>query len=67
MSKNSYNSSLLIPKLKMHNNEAMFALQKNDTALANAHIKILNRVLTWEQGNLAIKKTLLPYDNIEGE
>jgi hypothetical protein len=65
MSSNSYYYGLLIPELSMRNNEAFFSLQRNDTATANAHIRILNRELLIKKGRVDFNDKLLPSSTIK--
>jgi hypothetical protein len=50
----SYNAGLLIPELKMQNNEAQFAMAHGDSVKAEKHLIILNQALHFESGKLIL-------------
>ncbi len=59
MSTCSYNSGLLIPELKMRNNEALFAIQHNDNNKAAHHLAILNHELVLQNEELVLRSSAI--------
>ncbi len=59
MSNCSYNSGLLIPELKMRNNEALFAIQHKNNSKAAYHLNILNSELKLQNNKLTLNKTVI--------
>jgi hypothetical protein len=57
LSTNSYYFGLLLPELKMRNNEALFALQNGDTASASSHLNVLNHELIWKDTKFELNST----------
>lgn len=53
----SYSSGLLIPKLKMRNNEVQYALLNNDSASAAFHLSVLNYALQESYGKLKLQES----------
>ncbi|MBI9068865.1 MAG: ATP-binding cassette domain-containing protein [Salinivirgaceae bacterium] len=54
MSESNYFANLLIPELKMRNNEVQYALTKNDSVKAQMHLNILNNELIVQKSKFNI-------------
>jgi len=67
MSNSSYYLGLLIPELKMRNNEALFSLKRNEPNKVKTHLNVLNWELKVEDNKIRINDSNVPTNSFNIE